>query len=44
MNQLRNKAQDIKDKTVATPKYIELLFQLTELMQKQNEFLKQKNK
>lgn len=42
MNRLRNKAQDSKDKTVATPKDIELLSQLTELMEEQNALLKAK--
>lgn len=41
MNRLRNKAQDSKDKTVATPKDIELLSHLTELMEEQNALLKQ---
>lgn len=42
MNKLRNKAQDTKDKTVITPKDIELLSRLTELMEKQNELLQKK--
>jgi len=42
MNQLKKKAQDIKDTTVATPKDIELLSQLTDLMKKQNKLLKEK--
>lgn len=42
MNRLKNKAQDTKDKTVATPKDIELLSQLTELMKEQNKLLKKK--
>ncbi|MDY7395227.1 large conductance mechanosensitive channel protein MscL [Aureibaculum sp. 2210JD6-5] len=42
MNRLRNKAQDTKDKTVVTPKDIELLNDLTELMKEQNELLKRK--
>jgi large conductance mechanosensitive channel len=42
MNRLKNKAQDTKDKTVATPKDIELLSQLTELMEEQNKMLKKK--
>lgn len=37
MNSLRNKAQDPKDKTVVTPKDIELLSKMTELMEKQIE-------
>lgn len=40
MNRLRNRAQDSKDKTVSTPKDIELLSQLTELMEEQNQLLK----
>lgn len=39
MNRLRNKAQDTKDKTVVTPKDIELLSRLTELMEEQNKLL-----
>lgn len=42
MNRLRNKAQDTKDKTVATPKDIELLSHLTALMEEQNALLKAK--
>lgn len=42
MNRLRTKAQDTKDKTVVTPKDIELLSKLTELMEEQNKFLKTK--
>ncbi|MCF6349320.1 MAG: large conductance mechanosensitive channel protein MscL [Flavobacteriaceae bacterium] len=40
MNRLRTKAQDTKDVTVATPKDIQLLTDLTELIQEQNEILK----
>ena len=43
LNRLRNKAQDTKDKTVATPKDIELLTQLTELIEEQNKMLKNKS-
>lgn len=43
MNRLRNKAQDTKDVTVATPKDIELLSKLTSLMEEQNALLKSKN-
>lgn len=44
LNSLKNKAHDPKDKTIKTPKDIELLSQLTELMAEQNELLKkQKN-
>ncbi len=42
MNRLYKKAQDIKDTTVATPKDIELLSQLTELMEEQNKLLRGK--
>jgi large conductance mechanosensitive channel len=40
MNRLRTKAQDTKDVTVATPKDIQLLTDLTELIQEQNEILR----
>lgn len=40
MNRLRNKSEDTKDKTVTTPKDIQLLTNLTELMQEQNRLLK----
>lgn len=43
MNRLRHKAQDTKDTTVATPKDIELLSKLTELMEEQNTLLKKQN-
>ena len=39
MNRLRSKAQDTEDKTVVTPKDIELLSRLTELMEEQNKLL-----
>ena len=39
MNRFRNRSEDPKDKTVATPKNIELLTNLNELMQEQNELL-----
>ena len=42
MNRFRKKAEDPKDKTVATPKDIELLTNLNELMQEQNELLRKK--
>ena len=42
MNRLRAKAQDPKNKVVATPKDIELLSHLTELMKEQNALLKKK--
>ena len=44
MNRLRKKAQDTKDNTVATPKDIELLSKLTELMEEQNKMLNAKKK
>lgn len=40
LNRFRKKAEDPKDKTVSTPKDIELLTNLNELMQEQNEILK----
>ena len=43
MNRFRRKAEDPKDKTVETPKNIELLEKLNELMAEQNELLKNKN-
>ena len=43
MNRLKNKAQDTKDSTVATPKDIELLSQLKDLMREQNKILREKN-
>lgn len=42
MNRLKNKAQDVEDKTVVTPKDIELLSELKSLMQEQNNLLKAK--
>lgn len=42
MNRLKKKAQDTKDETVATPKDIELLDKLTQLMEEQNALLKTK--
>jgi len=42
MNQLKNKAEDAKDKTVKTPKDIELLTKMTDLLEKQNEMLSNK--
>ena len=42
MNRFRRKAEDPADKTVATPKNIELLENLNELMKEQNQFLKNK--
>lgn len=43
MNKLRTKAQDPKNEAVVTPKDIELLSQLTELMKEQNALLKNKS-
>ena len=40
MNKLRNRAQDTKDKTVVTPKDIQLLSDLKVLMEEQNKILK----
>ena len=40
LNSLKNKANDPKDTSVKTPKDIELLSQLTELMEEQNKLLK----
>lgn len=42
LNSLKNKAHDPKDTTVKTPKDIELLSQLTDLMEEQNKLLKNK--
>ena len=43
MNRLRDKAQDPKNEVVATPKDIELLSKLTELIEEQNTLLKGKS-
>ena len=43
MNRLKRKAEDNKDQTVATPKDIELLTKLNELMEEQNSILKKTN-
>jgi len=40
MNKLRNKSEDTKDKTVKIPKDIELLSNITQLMEEQNNLLK----
>jgi len=40
MNRLKDKSQDTKDKTVKTPKDIELLSNLNDLMEEQNALLK----
>jgi len=42
MNIIRNKSQDPKNKTVSTPKDIELLSRITELLEKQVEMAEQK--
>lgn len=41
MNRLKKRAQDPKDEVVATPKDIELLSKLTDLMEEQNALMKQ---
>jgi len=43
MNRLKGRAQDASDPTVATPKDIELLNRVTQLLEEQNELLKDKN-
>ena len=40
LNSIRDKAHDPKNKTVKTPKDIELLSELTDLMKEQNQLLK----
>ncbi|GAA4322846.1 large-conductance mechanosensitive channel protein MscL [Pontixanthobacter gangjinensis] len=42
MNRFRNKAQDPKNKKVVTPKDIELLSNLNELMEEQNKLLRER--
>ena len=42
-NRLRIKAEDTKNKKVTTPKDIELLADLKEIMQEQNELLRKRN-
>ena len=42
-NSNRTKAQDPKNKTVATPKDIELLNRMTELLERQVELLEKNN-
>ena len=39
MNQMKQKADDPKNKTVATPKNIELMTKTNELLEKQNAYL-----
>lgn len=43
MNRFRRKSEDPKDVTVETPKNIQLLSNLTELMQEQNDLLRKGN-
>lgn len=43
MNSIRTKAQDPKNKTVVTPKDIELLNRMTELLERQVELLEKNN-
>lgn len=43
MNGLKRKAHDTKDKTISTPKDIELLHKITTLIEAQNAMLKSKN-
>ncbi len=43
MNRLRDRAQDTKDTSVKTPKDIELLTNLTQLMEEQNKLLRSNN-
>ncbi|MGF1555412.1 large conductance mechanosensitive channel protein MscL [Paucihalobacter sp.] len=44
MNKFKRKAQDVKDKTVETPKDIEILSRISDLMEEQNGFLKTQQK
>ena len=44
MNRLRKRAHDVKDETVETPKDIELLAKLTDLIEEQNQILHNKIK
>lgn len=44
MNAIKKKADDPEDATVKTPKNIELLHKLTELMEQQNAMIKDNNK
>ena len=44
MNRLKDKSQDTKDTTVKTPKDIELLSNLNDLMAEQNALLKELKK
>lgn len=40
MNRFKRKAQDVKDKTVETPKDIEILSRISDLLEDQNSFFK----
>lgn len=42
LNSLKNRSHDPKDKSVKTPKDIELLSQISELIEEQNQLLKEK--
>ena len=44
LNRFRRRAEDPKDKAVATPKDIELLSDLTDLMKEQNELLRKSSR
>ena len=44
INRLNKKAEDPSDKTISTPKNIQLLMDMNELLKEQNKILKQKNK
>ncbi|WP_057937281.1 large conductance mechanosensitive channel protein MscL [Algoriphagus resistens] len=44
MNSIRKKAEDPKNQTVTTPKNIELLSKITELLEKQVQLLERKNR
>ncbi len=44
MNRLKDKSHDVKNKTVKTPKDIELLSKLSDLMEEQNALLKASKK
>ena len=44
INRLNKKAEDPADKTISTPKNIQLLMDMNELLKEQNRILKEKNK
>jgi large conductance mechanosensitive channel len=44
INKLNKKAEDTSDKSVSTPKNIELLTRMNDLLEEQNQLLKSKNK